>query len=89
MAILPLQLARVSNLLRADLATQAMAQTQQQLLEVQNELSTGKRVNAPIAERVIGYLVAGDAPAGLHRVYYNIGVGGVLQQVLGLGDHPG
>ena len=47
MAILPLQLARVSNLLRTSVATQSIASTQQQLLEVQNQLSTGKRLNAP------------------------------------------
>lgn len=47
MAILPLQLARVSNLLRSGVATQSMARTQQELLEVQNQLSTGKRVNSP------------------------------------------
>lgn len=47
MAILPLQLARVSNLLRSNVANQTLARTQQQLLEVQNQLSTGKRLNAP------------------------------------------
>src|SRR5436309_1817764 len=47
MAILPLQLARVSNLLRTSVATQNIASTQQQLLEVQNELSTGKKINTP------------------------------------------
>jgi flagellar hook-associated protein 3 len=47
MAILPLQLARVSNTLRSDVATSTIAQTQQQLLEIQNELSTGKRINLP------------------------------------------
>src|SRR5581483_8132295 len=47
MAILPLQLARVSNLLRTNVATGTIARTQQQLLDVQNELSTGKRLNAP------------------------------------------
>ena len=47
MAILPLQLARVSNLLRQNVATQRIAQTQQSLLEVQNELSSGKKINSP------------------------------------------
>ena len=47
MAILPLQLARVSNLLRTSVASQNIASTQQQLLEVQNELSTGKKLNTP------------------------------------------
>jgi flagellin-like hook-associated protein FlgL len=47
MAILPLQLARVSNLLRTSVATSAIPRTQQQLLEVQNQLATGKRLNAP------------------------------------------
>ena len=46
MAILPLQLARVSNLLRTSVATQRLAQTQQQLLNVQNELSSGKKLQA-------------------------------------------
>jgi flagellar hook-associated protein 3 FlgL len=47
MAILPLQLARVSNLLRTSVASQNIASTQQQLLQVQNELSTGKKLNTP------------------------------------------
>jgi flagellar hook-associated protein 3 FlgL len=47
MAILPLQLARVSNTLRMNVATSTIARTQQQLLRVQNELSTGKRINSP------------------------------------------
>src|SRR3954470_15735721 len=47
MAILPLQLARVSNLLRTNVATGSIARTQQELLDVQNELSSGKRLNAP------------------------------------------
>src|SRR5438552_6285989 len=47
MAILPLQLARVSNLLRTNLASQSISRTQKQLLDVQNELSTGKRLNLP------------------------------------------
>jgi len=47
MSILPIQLARVSNLLRSDVATQQITQTQQDLLEVQNELSTGQRLNTP------------------------------------------
>src|SRR4051812_26019853 len=47
MAILPLQLARVSNLLRTNVATGSISRTQQQLLEVQNELSTGKKLNSP------------------------------------------
>src|SRR5438094_1473379 len=47
MAILPLQLARVSNLLRSNVATGSISRTQQELLDVQNELSTGKRLNSP------------------------------------------
>lgn len=47
MAILPLQLARVSNLLRSNIANQTVSRTQQQLLEVQNQLATGKRMNVP------------------------------------------
>lgn len=47
MSILPIQLARVSNLLQTDVATQNITQTQQDLLEVQNELSTGERINTP------------------------------------------
>src|SRR5258707_1278163 len=47
MAILPLQLARVSNLLKSDLGSSTIARTQQQLLEVQNQLSTGIRLNVP------------------------------------------
>ena len=47
MAVLPLQLARVSNLLQSQVATSAISSTEQQLLNVQNELSTGLQVNAP------------------------------------------
>src|SRR3954462_5821528 len=47
MAILPLQLARVSNLLKSNLSSSTISKTQQQLLEVQNQLSTGIRLNAP------------------------------------------
>ncbi|MBC8108037.1 MAG: hypothetical protein H7Z14_15725 [Anaerolineae bacterium] len=47
MAILPLQLARVSNLLRTSVATQTIAGTQARLLQTQNQLSTGKRINSP------------------------------------------
>lgn len=47
MAILPLQLARVSNQLRTSVANSTIARTQESLLKVQNELSTGKRLNAP------------------------------------------
>ena len=45
--ILPISLARVSNLLQTDVSTQQITQTQRDLLEVQNELSTGERLNAP------------------------------------------
>lgn len=47
MAILPLQLARVSNLLRSNTSQGAISRTQQKLLEVQNQLVTGNRLNAP------------------------------------------
>src|SRR5204863_9190420 len=47
MAILPLQLARVSNLLRTNVASGSISRTQQDLLNVQNELSSGKHLNAP------------------------------------------
>ncbi|MGH7176472.1 MAG: flagellin hook IN motif-containing protein [Tepidisphaeraceae bacterium] len=47
MAILPLQLSRVSNQLRMNVATQQLARTQQSLLTAQNELASGKRLNSP------------------------------------------
>src|SRR5262245_48010944 len=47
MAILPLQLARVSNQLRTSIANSTITRTQENLLQVQNELSTGKRLNLP------------------------------------------
>ncbi len=47
MAILPLQLARVSNLLQTSVATNQLPRLQQQLLEVQNQLSTGQRLSSP------------------------------------------
>jgi flagellin-like hook-associated protein FlgL len=46
MAILPTQLARVSNLLRTSTAASQIARTQRQLLQTQNELSTGRRLNS-------------------------------------------
>ena len=45
MAILPLQTARVSNLLRTNLAQGQISRTQAELLRTQNELSTGRRIN--------------------------------------------
>lgn len=47
MAISGLSPSRVSNLLRTSVATQNITNTQRLLLQVQNELSTGKRVNTP------------------------------------------
>src|SRR5678815_1976233 len=47
MALVPVQLARVSNLLRTQVSSGQITRTQEQLLRVQNELSTGKRINAP------------------------------------------
>ncbi len=47
MSIIPIQLARVSNLLKSSVATGSIATTQASLLEVQNELSTGKQINSP------------------------------------------
>jgi flagellar hook-associated protein 3 FlgL len=47
MAIPPISLARVSNLLRSDTALATIAKTQQDLLDVQNQISTGKRVSVP------------------------------------------
>lgn len=45
MAILPTQLARVSNQLRSSVSQNGIARTQQELLKVQNELSTGRRLS--------------------------------------------
>jgi flagellar hook-associated protein 3 FlgL len=47
MAILPLQIARVSNAMRLNTASSSLTRTQAQLLRVQNELTTGKRLNTP------------------------------------------
>jgi flagellar hook-associated protein 3 FlgL len=47
MAIVPVQLARVSNLLRTSVSQGQITQAQQELLRVQNQLSTGRRINAP------------------------------------------
>ena len=47
MAILPTALARVSNLLSSSITLSSINKTQEQLIEVQNEISTGKSVNAP------------------------------------------
>ena len=47
MAIVPVQLARVSNLLRTSVSQGQITRTQQDLLTVQNQLSTGKRIISP------------------------------------------
>src|SRR5262245_25653683 len=47
MAILPLQLARVSNTLRTSVTQASISNAQRQLLDVQNQLSTGKKLIAP------------------------------------------
>ena len=47
MAILPTNLARVSNLLRTSVATSSMSKTQRMLLEMQNQLTTGAKINTP------------------------------------------
>jgi flagellar hook-associated protein 3 len=47
MSVLPLNTARVSNLLRGDLLSSQVSRTQDQLMRVQNELATGKRLNRP------------------------------------------
>ena len=46
MAILPIQLARVSNRLRTSVSQSTIARTQQDLLRSQNELSTGRRISS-------------------------------------------
>jgi len=50
MAISPLNLARVSNLLKTNLATSQIGGLQRQLTQVQNQLSTGKRILQPSDE---------------------------------------
>ena len=47
MALLPVSIARVSDQLRTNLALSSIGKTQADLLTVQNQLSTGKRVNLP------------------------------------------
>jgi len=47
MAVLPLQLSRVSNLLRTNMVQSQITRTQQQMLDAQNQLTTQKRVNQP------------------------------------------
>ncbi|MBC7783352.1 MAG: flagellar hook-associated protein FlgL [Burkholderiales bacterium] len=47
MAILPAQLSRVSNQLRANTSLNQIMRTQADLMRVQNELNTGRRLNAP------------------------------------------
>src|SRR5438105_10119875 len=47
MAIIPISLARVSNQLQSSVALSSLVTTQRQLLEVQNQIATGKRVNTP------------------------------------------
>ena len=47
MSSIPSQYARISNLLQTQTTTQTINETQQQLLTLQNELSTGKQINQP------------------------------------------
>ncbi len=47
MSVLPLSIARVSNLLQTSTATQNIDGTQAELIQLEQELSTGKAVNAP------------------------------------------
>lgn len=47
MAIIPLGISNVSNLLQSSLLSQSIDSTQSQLLQVENELSTGQAVNQP------------------------------------------
>ena len=47
MPVLPLNLARVSTMLRTNLVSSQVSRTQAQLTGVQNELTTGKRLNRP------------------------------------------
>ena len=47
MTILPISIARVSDQLRTNASLSAISKTQADLLTVQNEISTGKRVNSP------------------------------------------
>jgi flagellar hook-associated protein 3 FlgL len=47
MSISPISIARVSNLQFGNSATQQISITEQQLLDVETQLSTGKRVNQP------------------------------------------
>ncbi len=47
MAILPASLARVSNQLRSNTALNQLQRTQAELMRVQNQLTTGRQLNAP------------------------------------------
>jgi flagellar hook-associated protein 3 FlgL len=47
MAVLPVGISRVSNLLQSSILTGQIDSTQSQLLNVENELSTGQAVNTP------------------------------------------
>jgi flagellar hook-associated protein 3 FlgL len=47
MAILPANIARVSNQLRSNVALNQIQRTQARLLETQNQLTTGRKLNAP------------------------------------------
>ncbi|MGC4030395.1 MAG: flagellar hook-associated protein FlgL [Tepidisphaeraceae bacterium] len=47
MAILPVSLARVSNQLRTNVSLNQIQSTQAKLLNVQNQLTTGRKLNAP------------------------------------------
>ncbi|MDB5296532.1 MAG: hypothetical protein JWO31_2515 [Phycisphaerales bacterium] len=47
MSLLPLNIARVSNLQRTTMVSNQVTRTQAKLAEVQNQLTTGKRLNRP------------------------------------------
>ena len=47
MSVLPIGISQVSNLMQANVLSQQIDSTQTQILQVENELSTGKAVNTP------------------------------------------
>ncbi len=70
MAILPVSTARVSDLLKMSVTTGQIDQTQNALLDVENQLSTGKRINTPSDDPGGAAIAAGLQKTLLQRQAY-------------------
>src|SRR5436309_792990 len=71
MAILPVSTSRISDLLKTSVTTGAITQEQNSLLDVENQLSTGKRINTPSDDPGGAAIAAGLQKTLLQRQAYS------------------